>query len=169
MYCKVFVLNMILNFLLTWNFFFATIVILCNNVIYAIVGLVCLIVGSCCILFLLKIEFLSFILLLIYIGAILILFLFIVMMLQINSEELKKTKNFVLLKHNLLYVVLTLKTIFFFYFFNKKICISINLFSYEFIKLNDTINIFKNISLSTTNDAIIFLSLFSQKFYVWQI
>jgi len=160
---------MILNFLLTWNFFFATIVIFCNNILYAIIGLVCLIVGSCCILFLLKIEFLSFILLLIYIGAILILFLFIVMMLQINKQELKKTKNFILLNHNLLYIILAIKTILFFYFFNKKICISINLFSYEYIKLNDTINIFSNLSLNTINDAIIFLSLFSQKFYVLQI
>ena len=160
---------MILNFLLTWNFFFATIVIFCNNVLYAIIGLVCLVVGSCCILFLLKIEFLSFILLLIYIGAILILFLFIVMMLQINNQELKKPKSFILLKHNLLYLILAIKIILFFYFFNKKICISINLFSYEYFKLSDSINIFSNLSLSMVNDAIIFLSLFSQKFYVLQI
>merc|ERR1712226_738633 len=109
-----------LNFLLACNFFFATMVIFCNNVLYAIIGLVCVILGSCFILFSLKIEFLSFILLLIYIGAIIILFLFIVMMLQLNNQELKQNKLPVVSLSNILYIILTIKLMCFLYVFSKK-------------------------------------------------
>jgi len=155
---------MVLNFLLTCNFFFATIVIFCNNILFAVLSLVCLIIISCIILFLLKVEFLSFILLLIYIGAILILFLFVIMMLQIKSQELKLNKNFIFSKINLIYTLLGFKVFFFLYFFNKKLCVSINVISYEYIILNDN-NLFQ-MSLLMSNDAILFLSLFTQKFYV---
>jgi NADH:ubiquinone oxidoreductase subunit 6 (subunit J) len=115
------------------------------------------------------VEFLSFILLLIYIGAILILFLFIVMMLQLNSEELKSSKMVLFSTTNILYLILGIKVIIFLYFFNKKICVSLNLFSYEYIKSNEIINVCTNLSLFSGSDGIIFLSLFSQKFYVLQV
>ena len=72
------------NLISICNCFFATIVIFSRDPLYSIISLVCFIVSSCLILFLLKIEFLTFILLLIYIGAISVLFLFIVMMLDLG-------------------------------------------------------------------------------------
>merc|ERR1712179_451838 len=154
-----------LNFLLACNFFFATMVIFCNNVLYAIIGLVCVILGSCFILFSLKIEFLSFILLLIYIGAIIILFLFIAMMLQLNNQELKQNKLPVVSLSNILYIILTIKLMCFLYVFSKKLCVSINLYSQEFTKANELLNVFSNVALMTGNDVSIFFGLFIHKFY----
>jgi NADH:ubiquinone oxidoreductase subunit 6 (subunit J) len=68
-------------------------VILNRNSIYSVISLIVLILGSCCILFLMKIEFLTFIILLIYIGAISVIFLFLIMMLNLNKQELKNKKK----------------------------------------------------------------------------
>jgi NADH:ubiquinone oxidoreductase subunit 6 (subunit J) len=133
---------------------------------YAIISLVLVIIGSCIFLFLLKVEFLSYIFLLIYIGAILILFLFIVMMLQLNTNELQKNKSFIFSKYNLIYIILCIKSILFLYFLNKNINIALNLISYEYLESNDIINLYYNLALLTGNDIILFLSIFTQKFYV---
>ena len=156
------------NVLIGFNFFFATMVIFCNNVLYAIICLVLTIIGSCILLFKLKIEFLSFLLLLIYIGAVLILFLFIVMMLQLNTNELKKKDFFTFSKFNLIYFMLGLKTFIFLYFLNTKICVFLNQISYEYLQSSNTINVFYNLVLLTGNDSILFLGIFTQKFYVIQ-
>lgn len=62
--------------------FFLTMVSFCRNSLYSIISLVFLIVGCCFILFYLDVEFLTFILLLIYIGALSVLFLFVVKLLK---------------------------------------------------------------------------------------
>ena len=159
---------MLFNGLIAFNFFFSTIVIFCNNVLYAIISLVLVILGSCCILLLLKVEFLSFILLLIYIGAILILFLFLVTLLQLNADEVKTKKKVVFSKYNLIYAVLGLKVFIFIYFLHKKLCVSLNLLSYDYLQSNDITNVYFNTSLILGNDAMLFLSIFTQKFYVTQ-
>ena len=118
-------------------------------------------------LFNLNIEFLSFILLLIYIGAISVLFLFIMMMLRLNKEEIKKPKNFILSLKYFLYIIIIFKINIILYFFVKKISINLNNFSYEFIKYNDDLNIFYNKLFNTENDVILFFSIFTQKFYLF--
>nr|QFP99048.1 NADH dehydrogenase subunit 6 [Rhizaria sp.] len=152
------------NLLLFWNYFFATMVIFCRNSLYSIISLVFLIVGACFILFSLNIEFLTFILLLIYIGAISVLFLFVVMMLQINTIEKQVSFNFNLSRYYLIYFIAILKFCSFLFYFNKKLCLSLSLFSFEYIKHNKDIESFSHFLLNNSNDTIIFLSLFSQKF-----
>jgi len=154
---------MIINFFFFWSFFCSTIVIFCNNVLYSILGLIGVIVGSCSILFFLKIEFLSFILLLIYIGAILILFLFIVMMLELNVGELEKKESFSFSVQTMLFAILGVKIFSFLYFFNKKICISLELVSDEFIKAEESIGYFSNLFSLTGNDAALFFKFVCSK------
>ena len=85
---------MFYNFFSSLIFFFATMVIFCQNSLYSILSLVFTIVGSCYILFSLQVEFLTFLLLLIYIGAITVLFLFVVMMLQLHQDSHKPSSFF---------------------------------------------------------------------------
>ena len=134
-------------------------VIFCNSLLYTILSLVFLIISSCCVLFLLDIEFLSFIFLLVYIGAIAVLFLFIIMMLQLNKLELEKKVINVFSSSNLLYFIIVLKFIYFFFFLNKRLSMLINFFSYEFMKSNEII------SIVLIQDSIFFLNLFTQNFF----
>jgi len=136
--------------------------IVCQNALYSIISLVFLIVLSCCILFILNIEFLAFILLLIYIGAITVLFLFVVMMLELDKIEKKSKINFS--KFYVIYFIVYFKLFFFILFFSKKLCLSLSFFSYEFIGYNNDLNIFSQFLINERNDTIVFLSLFSQKF-----
>jgi NADH:ubiquinone oxidoreductase subunit 6 (subunit J) len=156
---------MTINLILICNYFFATMVIFCRNSLYSIISLVFLIVGCCFILFTLEVEFLTFILLLIYIGAISVLFLFVVMMLKLNQKEKQLNSNFSIFSKNyLIYTILSLKLSCFIFFFNKKLCLSLSFFSFEFLKHNKDINSSSYFLFENQNDVIIFLSLFNQKF-----
>ena len=153
------------NLILIWNYFFATMVIFCRNSLYSIISLVFLIIGCCFILFSLEVEFLTFILLLIYIGALSVLFLFVVMMLKLDQTENESKFKFTIFSKNyLFYVILVLKLCSFIFFFNKKLCFSLSFFSFEFLKYNKDINESSYFLFENQNDNIIFLSLFSQKF-----
>ena len=160
---------MITNLILIWNFFFATMIIFCRNSLYSIISFIFLIIGSCFILFSLNIEFLIFILLLIYIGAISVLFLFVVMMLHLDEIEKKKTINIIWTKSFLIYFILIFKLSYFILFFNKKLCLSLKKFSFEFIHYNQDINNFYPFFLENRNDSILFLNLFNQKFLFFLI
>lgn len=65
-------------------------VITSQNAIYSVLFLVLSFLSSSCILFLLKCEFISLIFILIYVGAIAILFLFVIMMLDLKDYSFKK-------------------------------------------------------------------------------
>ena len=65
-------------------------VITAQNAIYSVLFLVFCFLSSACLLFLLKCEFLSLMFILIYVGAIAILFLFVVMMLDLKQASTKK-------------------------------------------------------------------------------
>jgi NADH-quinone oxidoreductase subunit J len=65
-------------------------VITAQNAIYSVLFLVFSFLSSACLLFLLKCEFLSLMFILIYVGAIAILFLFVVMMLDLKQASTKK-------------------------------------------------------------------------------
>jgi len=78
-------------------FIFATVlvcaalgVILSRNPVYSALLLVLCFFNSAVIWILLDAEFLGIVLVLVYVGAVMVLFLFVVMMLDINLEELRK-------------------------------------------------------------------------------
>jgi NADH-quinone oxidoreductase subunit J len=71
--------------------FFSIAVILANNPIFSLFFLITLFFSSVLLLFSLEVEFLAMIYLIIYIGAISILFLFVIMM--FNLKQLQKKKN----------------------------------------------------------------------------
>ena len=64
-------------------------VILSRNPVYAALSLVLCFVTSAGIWLLVQAEFLAIVLVLVYVGAVMVLFLFVVMMLDINLEELR--------------------------------------------------------------------------------
>ena len=66
-------------------------VITAQNAIYSVLFLVLSFLSSASLLFLLKCEFLSLIFILIYVGAIAILFLFVVMMLDLKTQTNKES------------------------------------------------------------------------------
>jgi NADH-quinone oxidoreductase subunit J len=65
-------------------------VILARNPVYSALLLVLCFFTSAVIWLLLEAEFLGIVLVLVYVGAVMVLFLFVVMMLDINLEELRK-------------------------------------------------------------------------------
>ncbi len=65
-------------------------VILARNPVYSALLLVLCFFNSAVIWVLLDAEFLGIVLVLVYVGAVMVLFLFVVMMLDVNLEELRK-------------------------------------------------------------------------------
>jgi len=65
-------------------------VILARNPVYSALMLVLCFFNSAVIWLLLDAEFLGIVLVLVYVGAVMVLFLFVVMMLDVNLEELRK-------------------------------------------------------------------------------
>jgi len=65
-------------------------VISARNPVYSALGLVMCFVTSAAIWLLLEAEFLAVVLVLVYVGAVMVLFLFVVMMLDINLAELRE-------------------------------------------------------------------------------
>ena len=72
--------------------FFSLNLILSSNTLYSILSLICIFVISSILLLLLGVDYIPLIFISIYVGALSILFLFVVMML--NSRILIKTNNF---------------------------------------------------------------------------
>lgn len=65
-------------------------VIVARNPVHSALGLVMCFVTSAAIWLLIGAEFLAIVLVLVYVGAVMVLFLFVVMMLDINLEELRR-------------------------------------------------------------------------------
>src|SRR5579871_5064362 len=65
-------------------------VITARNPVHAVLFLVLAFVGSACLWLLMEAEFLGIVLVLVYVGAVMVLFLFVVMMLDIHVEQLRK-------------------------------------------------------------------------------
>ncbi len=65
-------------------------VILARNPVHAVLSLVLTFFSAACLWLLLQAEFLGVVLVLVYIGAVMVLFLFVVMMLDINTTPLRE-------------------------------------------------------------------------------
>ena len=66
-------------------------VIVSRNPVYSALSLVLCFVTSAAIWLLIEAEFLAVVLVLVYVGAVMVLFLFVVMMLDVNVEEFRKS------------------------------------------------------------------------------
>jgi NADH-quinone oxidoreductase subunit J len=89
------------NYEMFFFFFFSSIVlassifvIYSQNTVYSVFFLILVFVNSSGLLLLSEIEFLAFMLIIIYVGAITILFLFVIMMLDIPVQKKKEFSNF---------------------------------------------------------------------------
>ena len=70
---------------------FAGLVIVCKNPVHTILAFILVILNLSLVLFFLGFDFLGLVLIIVYIGSISVLFLFIVMMLNIKTLEIKST------------------------------------------------------------------------------
>ena len=68
-------------------------VITARSPVYAALYLVLSFFSAACVWMLLRAEFLSIALILVYVGAVMVLFLFVVMMLDINTDTLRENNN----------------------------------------------------------------------------
>ena len=153
------------KFLVWLNIFFAVMVIFSSSVLYSILSLVFFILTSAFILLVLEVEFLSFVIMLLYIGAISVLFLFVVVMLQLNKNDSKMIKMSFLSADGILYFLFGFKLFVFILYFNMKVSNFISLFSYQTIMFNYDISYSLVSPLMIGGDSIIFLSLFTQKYF----
>lgn len=142
----------------------ASLVIFCSNPVYSVVCLVLVVIVSGFLLLILNVEFLTYVLFLLYIGAIAILFLFIIMLLQINKQVFIKSdsEHFIV---KILYGVLIVKIIAYFYCVNIRLCVFICMFSYEYISLVFVQNNASNVITTVSGDVVIYLNLFTQTYY----
>ena len=97
--------------ILAFNFVFVVIVLKAVNTIYIVLNFILIVVSSCIFLMYYEVEFLAFVILLLYVGAILVLFLFIVMLLNLNSFISIKNTSLFFLDSNFMFIVIALKTI----------------------------------------------------------
>ena len=112
----------------------------CMFYFYSILGLICIILNGCFILFLLRIEFLAFIMLLLYIGAIAVLFLFVVMMLEASTNHSQKLNISCFSSSGILYSVFCIKLFYCLFYFNNQLSTALNLFSYQFLNYSSVLN-----------------------------
>jgi NADH:ubiquinone oxidoreductase subunit 6 (subunit J) len=139
-------------------------VIFSNSVLYSVLSLVFFIVTGCLVLLVLDIEFISFIIILLYVGAISVLFLFVVMMLQLNKNNSKYLQMSFLSSDGILYTMFAFKLFFFSVYLNRKLSSFIGLLSYQYTTFYyESSYSFVN-SIFIGGDSILFLSLFTQKY-----
>jgi NADH:ubiquinone oxidoreductase subunit 6 (subunit J) len=73
--------------------FFSVVLIYFKNPVFSIFSLIVTFISSIFLLLLMEVEFLAYIYLIVYVGAIAVLFLFVIMLLNIRAAEEKKTVN----------------------------------------------------------------------------
>lgn len=139
-------------------------VIFSTSILSSVLSLVFLIITGGFILLILEIEFLSFIIMLLYIGAVAVLFLFVILMLQLNKNHSKYLKMSFLSTDGILYLLFGLKIVFLIFYLNKKLSCFISAFSYQFTTFDYDSYSFVDFLL-IGGDSIIFLGLFTQKYY----
>jgi NADH:ubiquinone oxidoreductase subunit 6 (subunit J) len=97
--------------------FFGLVLVFFQNPMYSILSLVGCILFSVIILFMYGIEFMSFVYLVVYIGAIAILFLFMIMMLNINTINSLPNKSATI--SLFLYICIFFKSLYFMFLANN--------------------------------------------------
>jgi NADH-quinone oxidoreductase subunit J len=143
-------------------------VIFSTNALYAVLSVVFIVISGCFVLFILEVEFLAFILMLLYIGAITVLFLFVVMMTQSNKDKSTRFNTGALVSNSFLIMIFGFKCFHLSFVFNTQIDRSIKLFTFKFLNYSGVDYSFTN-TLLLNGDSVIFLSIFTQKYYLFLI
>src|SRR5690348_960700 len=104
--------------------------IILNNAVYSVLCFIAVFLFISCILLSLGIEFLAFVYAIVYIGAVAVLFLFVVMLLQVSSQYKRALKIYWV---GLLIFCVTIITLKIFKILIKTISISPYIFNYDSI------------------------------------
>ena len=84
------IINILFYFFSNILLFTALMVVVAQNSIYSILFLVCSFISAASLIFILECEFIALLFIIIYVGAIAVLFLFVVMMLDLKTVNLTK-------------------------------------------------------------------------------
>ena len=87
---KIMIISLLFYFFSNILLFSSLMVIVVQNSIHSVLFLVCSFISAASLLFILECEFLALLFIIIYVGAIAVLFLFVVMMLDIKTVNLTK-------------------------------------------------------------------------------
>ena len=142
---------------------FASLMVIFNkNPLHSVLFLILVFANMSLLLLVQKIEFLSLIILMVYIGAIAVLFLFVIYMLNIKIIELNEANNSYLLGICLVFFIIFLEVILNIFFFNSNnstIAYTSNLF------VTDWSNLYYNLS----NIKIIGINLYFINYFLFII
>ena len=152
-------LNDIFILFAVFSLLFSLAIGLFNNPIYSVLSLICSIMFSIFVMFLLHVEFLSYIFIIVYVGAVALLFIFVVMMLNFKIESKKIDFN---LEDTFVFYLVAFKFCFLLYNFFKLLGfkqISVTKDFNSWVLLQKEKDIYFNFLYS--NDIFIFKSLYT--------
>lgn len=129
----------ILNFGLL---FFSLLAVLVPNPVYSVIFLIFSLFSTAGLLLLLNVEFLAFILLIVYVGAIAILFLFIIMMLNLTNF-----KSIVVNWFNFLGITAFVTIFYFFFIYYSSYYFNSSTFEYQYRNWIDIVDNYSNIQV----------------------
>lgn len=160
---------MILNFVSIFYIFLITssfLMILSNNPIYSVLFFISIFINTSIIFIFFNVDFLGIILLLVYVGAIAILFLFIIMMLNVKKIE-NENNTYLIIG----FLIFSIFFIYFLYFlFNIFILyiptfLSFNINSFSFINYNSLTDEFNNVFIVKKIGIFLFLEYYLVLFF----
>ena len=149
---------------------FSLLLFIYKNPIHLVLSLILAILFSIVILFMLKVEFLSYIYIMVYVGAIALLFLFIIMMLNLKEEQNKKNSLYLSsIEDKSVFLLIIFKFILFIYFicnytFSHVLSGNIDYSStwskIWYYKIKNSSNV-SYLDYSQVNDVLIFKSIYT--------
>ena len=129
-------------FLFFFIIFTCIFIVISKNIVGSLIGLICLFIFSSFLFFILGAEFLSFILLIVYAGAVCILFLFIVMLLNVRTVEFFIKRDLIFL---IFFILVFLVFIFFYSNFFEKVSLGFIILYNNFFFFFEQIFFFDNL------------------------
>ena len=147
----------LLNFFLSLQIIITLFIFLVDNLIYSVVLLISIFLNASVLLFMLKMDFLAFIFIIIYAGAIAILFLFVIMMINIKNLPV----NSILKKYIIFFGIafIFLNQIFYFIYSQKREIIFFDLNLYNFFDINHNLINFSQLLYSFNNFSFLIAGL----------
>jgi len=158
---------LVVNFLFSLTLIFSCFIIFSRNAMMSKLSFILVVLIVCFLLTYLELEFIIFSYLLIYIGAICVLFLLVIKMLQMDYTSSKNIWWQVSLLDSFFYGIFVFKLYYFFSCLNSIFCSSCCNISKEYFVMLDS-NSFSN-SVVVMGDCSVFLTLFVTDIFLFII
>jgi NADH:ubiquinone oxidoreductase subunit 6 (subunit J) len=157
---------MCLPIIISVSLFFVAMVIISMDVLFSLLGFIIVILTGCFVLFSVGVEFLTFILMFLYLGAIVVLFLFVIMLVRLKTPATRFDDS-LSFTGCLVFLVLGFKVLYFSLWFSTGLVDHVQLFNLEFSNFNGrpTDQLFSRSPLDMGGDSVLFLNIFTEKYF----